>query len=50
MRTLLIIGAVLLVVVGLLAFALINLNSLIASMWFAAFPKFWTSYRFGERA
>ncbi len=31
MRTLLIIGAVLLVVVGLLAFALINLNSLIAS-------------------
>ena len=31
MRTLLIIGAVLLIAVGLLAFALINLNSLIAS-------------------
>ena len=31
MRKLLIIGAVLLVVIGLLAFALINLNSLIAS-------------------
>ena len=31
MRTLLIIGAVLLIAVGLLAFALLNLNSLIAS-------------------
>ena len=30
MRTLLIVGAILLVAVGLLAFALINLNSLIA--------------------